>query len=45
MQASKEFIGGRGGVGMGGGGNDFISKNPSTSAGSYMHGLGAGGYG
>lgn len=46
MQASNEFIGGRGGAGgMGGVGNDFISKNPSTAAGSYLQGLGAGGYG
>ena len=46
MQGSKEFNGGRGGAGgMGAGGNDFISKNPSTAAGSYLQGLGAGGYG
>jgi hypothetical protein len=46
MHASKEFLGGRGGVGSKTG-NEFISKNPSTAAGSYLHGIGggAGGFG
>jgi hypothetical protein len=32
---------------MGGVGTDFISKNPSTAAGSYFHGIGGigGGFG
>ena len=36
LQASREFIGGLGGIGAGK--QDFISKNPSTAAVSYIPG-------